>query len=150
VHVRTHERQLMRNATITSHCRCCCCCFTTQDPIPHVSLAWVPGDQAQVLQQWLDSFEHSPVATQVGPSTLGAALLQCVAESAELEGGSYRVGDAGRCDVVAGAGASMQDSVNVCGCRWITRPSMYTSNCCRTVCMTPCNSNMARSTTYEC
>ncbi|WIA37444.1 hypothetical protein OEZ86_014367 [Tetradesmus obliquus] len=36
-----------------------------ENPVPHVTLAWAPGDQAQVLQQWLDSFQHSPVAFAV-------------------------------------------------------------------------------------
>jgi hypothetical protein len=40
----------------------------TQNPVPHVSLAWAPGDQTQVLQQWLDSFDHLPVALAVSSS----------------------------------------------------------------------------------
>ncbi|WIA17220.1 hypothetical protein OEZ85_014099 [Tetradesmus obliquus] len=36
-----------------------------ENPVPHVSLAWAPGDQTQVLQRWLDSFQHLPVAFAV-------------------------------------------------------------------------------------
>jgi hypothetical protein len=37
-----------------------------QEPLPHVSLAWTPGDQVHHLQPWLDAFKHEPIALKVG------------------------------------------------------------------------------------
>lgn len=39
-----------------------------QVPLPHVSLAWAPGEQASRLQPWLDSVEHEPIQLKVGGS----------------------------------------------------------------------------------
>eukprot|EP00775_Hariotina_reticulata_P013345 gene13345-13473_t len=34
-------------------------------PIPHVSLAWVPGDEVTRLQPWLEGLEHQPIHLSV-------------------------------------------------------------------------------------
>jgi hypothetical protein len=45
---------------------CCVCAVLPQEPLPHVSLAWAPGNKAAQLQPWLEAFTHEPIELKVG------------------------------------------------------------------------------------
>lgn len=50
-----------------------------QVPLPHVSLAWTPGDQTSSLQPWLDTVQHEPIQLKVGEACdtgLASKLVQ--------------------------------------------------------------------------
>eukprot|EP00879_Flechtneria_rotunda_P020650 GHRR01021729.1.p1 GENE.GHRR01021729.1~~GHRR01021729.1.p1 ORF type:complete len:296 (+),score=98.52 GHRR01021729.1:715-1602(+) len=47
-----------------------------EDPLPHVSLAWTPGNQVSRLQPWLDGFQHKALSMQVTQVVCQAGCLK--------------------------------------------------------------------------
>jgi len=59
-----------------------CMWCVLQEPLPHVSLAWSPGDEAGRLQPWLDALSHDPIQLKVRLDTVGLffLMLSCILE----------------------------------------------------------------------
>jgi hypothetical protein len=75
--------------------------LTVQEPLPHVSLAWTPGDEASRLQPWLKTVSHEPITLKVcnvsaasrGAGSAAAASwdvlpTRAAAEQLPLDGGA--------------------------------------------------------------
>lgn len=56
-------------------CVVCWPCCVLQEPLPHVSLAWTPGDEAERLQPWLDTIAHDPIQLKVRSDSVGLTFF---------------------------------------------------------------------------